>query len=145
MPAAAKKAVPAKSTAIEGQVVDKGVIDESTEWGSTDLNGRTIVFNQPNPAQLIVLRRLNRQLQAAKTEGQKFFLIAQFLDAVSALMVSDEDRVWADTEVLEGRVELDALNPLIIAAIGGNEVLAQWKTDKAAKKTAPRRVRRAGN
>lgn len=143
MPAAAKKAVPAKATAIEGVVVDARNEPTDEVWGEAELNGRTIRFNQPNPAQLIVLRRLNRQLQGAKTDGQKFFLVAQFLDAVSALMVNEEDRVWADMEVLEGRADLDALNPLILAAIGGNEVKAQWEADQAAKKTAPRRVRRA--
>lgn len=139
MPTAAKKAVPAKKNVIEGQVVDEVIIDEAVEWGSAVLSGRRIVFNQPNPAQLIVLRRLNRQLQGTKSEGRKFLLIAQFLDAVSALMVSDDDREFADLEVLEGRVDLDGMSPLIIAAIAGDEIAAEMEE----KKAAPRRVRRA--
>lgn len=139
MPTAAKKAVPAKKNVIEGQVVDEVIVDEPVEWGSAVLSGRRITFNQPNPAQLIVLRRLNRQLQGTKSEGRKFLLIAQFLDAVSALMVSDDDREFADLEVLEGRVDLDGMSPLIIAAIAGDEIAAEMEE----KKAAPRRVRRA--
>lgn len=136
MPPAAKKA----TAAIQGEIVED---TPSEEWGAAELNGRRIVFNQPNPAQLIVLRRLNRQMGSAKTEGQKFFLIAQFLDAVSALMVDQADRDWADTEVLEGRADLPELTPLIVAAVGGNETVEKWAQDKLEKQAAPRRVRRA--
>ena len=140
MPPRARKTPAATNTVIEGQVVDKAVIDEVV-WGSAPLNGRAITFNQPNPAQLIVLRRLSRKLDTAKGEGEKFFLVAQILDAVSALMVSDDDRDWVDLEVLEGRADLDAVTPLMIAAVTGTEGLAQWEAREEQPK--PRRVRRA--
>lgn len=139
MPPRARKS----STAIEGVIVDQAVLDEAPvkEWGAATLNGRSIAFNAPNPAQLIVLRRLSRKLDMAKTEGEKFFLVAQILDAVSALMMSDDDRNWADLEVLEGRADLDRVIPLMIAAITGSEGLANWEAREEQPK--PRRVRRA--
>lgn len=115
----------------------------SDEWGSAELNGRRIVFDQPNPAQLMVLRRMHRQLDMAKNPGQKFLLVAKILDAVSALIVSDADREWCDLEVLEGRADLDAVTPLIIAAIGGNELLREWERREEEPAPKPRRVRRA--
>lgn len=141
MPPRARKSAPV----IEGVIVDK--VDEAPadkEWGSAELNGRRIEFNQPNPAQLIVLRRLNRQLDTATGTGEKFLLVAKMLDAVSALMVSDVDREWADMEVLEGRADLDKVTPLMIAAIGGNEVRDSWEARQGQEEVKPpRRVRRA--
>lgn len=139
----------ARATGNAGTSVSKAIIDETgapvedapQEWGSAVLNGRRIVFNQPNPAQLIVLRRLNRQLDTAKNGSQKFLLVAKMLDATSALMVSDADREWADLEVLEGRANLDTVTPLLIVAIGGNETLAAYEAREEQPK--PRRVRRA--
>lgn len=139
----------ARATKNAGTSVSKAIIDETgapvedaaQEWGSAVLNGRAIAFNQPNPAQLIVLRRLSRQLDMAKNNGEKFFLVAKMLDAVSALMVSDADREWADLEVLEGRADLDRVIPLMVAAIGGNETLAAYEAREEQPK--PRRVRRA--
>lgn len=139
----------ARATKNAGTSVSKAIIDETgapvedaaQEWGSAVLNGRAIAFNQPNPAQLIVLRRLSRQLDMARNGGEKFLLVAKMLDAVSALMVSDADREWADLEVLEGRADLDRVIPLMIAAIGGNETLAAYEAREEQPK--PRRVRRA--
>jgi hypothetical protein len=142
MSPAAKKTAAAKTPVIEGQTVE--IIDEVAVWGQAPLNGRIITFNQPNPTQYMVMRRLARQLNAAKTDRDRFFLVAQFLDAVSALMIREEDRRYADTEVLEGRADLPELTPLLIAAIGGSETFDQWQTEgPEAKKAAPRRVRRA--
>lgn len=143
MSPAAKKTAPAKTPAIEGHVVDQVVIDEVAVWAKAPLNGRLIEFHPPNPAQLMVLRRLSRQLGSEKGQGRQFLLVAQILDAVSALMMSQEDRDWADLEVLEGRADLPELTPLIMAAIGGSDVLEKWQADQGAKKAATRRVRRA--
>lgn len=145
MSPAAKKTASAKTPAIEGQVVDQVIIDEPVAWGEAPLNGRVIRFKMPNPTQLMVMRRLSRQLNAATDDRARFFLVAQFLDAVSALMINDDDRMFADTEVLEGRADLPELTPLIVAAIGGAEVFEQWQNQTPGKKPPARRVRRARN
>lgn len=142
MPPRARKAVTQPTTAIEGEVVEK-TDTPIEEWSAAELGGRRIAFRRPSPAQLIVLRRLNRQLDTTKDFGQKFMITAKFMDAVSALMISDADREWADMEVLEGRVDLPEITPLIVAAIGGPEAHAAWKAQEADPTPPPRRVRRA--
>lgn len=141
MSPAAKKTTPPGALTVEGQVAE--VIDEAAVWGEAPLNGRIITFKMPNPTQLMVMRRLSRQLNAATEDRARFFLVAQFLDAVSALMINEDDRMYADTEVLEGRADLPELTPLIVAAIGGAEIFEQWQNQTPAKKAPARRVRRA--
>lgn len=134
-----------------GLTVDKAIVDEITsdetpeqepEWGSTELNGRRIVFKRPAPEQHMVLRRLARRLDTAKTGGEQFKVLASVLDAVSALMISEEDRDFADTEVLEGRANLEALTPLIMVAVAGNGILEKAEADAKKPRKAVRRARR---
>lgn len=113
------------------------------EWGSVEFNGRRIVFDEPDPAQMIVLRRLNRQLSGSASLQEKFVLVAKILDAVTALMVSEDDREFCDMEVLERRADLDAVMPLMMTALLGNRGVEKWKARQEEPPKPAKAVRRA--
>lgn len=102
------------------------------------LLGRDIEFKPPTPEGLMVMRRLNRQLgDAAALPSRQIILMAKILDAVSGAMVSEEDVDYVDQLVLDRKVGMEELVPMIAMAIGGQDV------GKPAPKTGPaKRVRR---
>ena len=109
-------------------------------WGVVTMKGREVVFQRPNPEQLMVLRRLARQLdEGDATPSRKLILMAKILDAASALMTTDEERDYVDQLVLERKVDIEELGPMIQVALVGDEGLKSL----TAPKTGPvRRVRR---
>ena len=109
-------------------------------WGVVTMKGREVVFQRPNPEQLMVLRRLARQLdEGDDTPSRKLILMAKILDAASALMTTDEERDYVDQLVLERKVDIEELGPMIQVALVGDEGLKSL----TAPKTGPvRRVRR---
>jgi hypothetical protein len=107
---------------------------ESKPWAVYTLCGRDIEFAEPSLEQMMVLRRLARQLDDdAVPNNRKLVLMAKVLDAVSALMVREEDVDYSDQLVLERKVSLDELGPMIRTALSGS---------KAAQSKPQRRVRR---
>lgn len=109
-------------------------------WGVFTMRGRDIVFMRPNPEQLMVLRRLSRHLdEADSTASRKLIVMAKILDAASALMTSDDDRDYVDQLVLERKVDIEELGPMIQMALVGE---AGLKTLEAPKTGPARRVRR---
>lgn len=138
----ATKAAPKKAVPIVDDSVSEETPEQEPEWGSAELNGRRIVFKRPAPEQHMVLRRLSRRLGEAKTPGEQLKVLATVLDAVSALMTSDEDRDFADLEVLEGRATMEDLTPLIMVAVAGNGILEKAADDAKKPRKAVRRARR---
>lgn len=117
------------------------VADEAESvWGSFPLHGRDVVFNRPTPEQLMVLRRLARQLdEAGALPSRKLITMAKILDAASACMVDDATRDYVDQLVLDRKIDVDELAPLIQLALVGDAGMKEL----AAPKNGPvRRVRR---
>lgn len=112
MTSGATKAVPEASDDTESA--------EPTYWATYAIGGRDIHFNMATPEQLMVLRRLARQLGDPGNEvGRQITTMAKILDAISACMSSDEERDFVDQLVLDRVVGIDELAPLIRAALAG--------------------------
>lgn len=112
--------------------------EAEAKWCVYNLQGRDIEFVQPSPEQLMVLRRVARQLNApdATISGQ-INAMAKVLDAISACMINPADSDYADNLVLDRKVDLDGLSQMIKAVLHGNSPQA------AAPKNGPKsRVRR---
>jgi len=107
-------------------------------WATHEIAGRTITFVAPTPEQLMVLRRLSRQLDDETNVKGQLITLAKVLDAVSACIATDDDRDFVDQLVLDRKAGVDELAPLIVKALRGPNA------DKAtAPKNGPaRRVRR---
>lgn len=130
------------SETIEGVVEpsgDAGPQEKPQEWWAVyRLEGRDVHFVAPTPEQLMVLRRLSRQLsQDNQSPGRVLTTIAKVLDAVSACMSSDAERDYADQLVLDRKIDIDVLSEMIQVALAGPGL-----GGAPAKKAAPRRVRR---
>lgn len=107
-------------------------------WAVHTLAGRDIEFSMPSPEQLMVLRRVARQLSAPDaTLSSQIVNMAKVLDAISACMVNPADSEYADGLVLDRTVGLEELVPMIQAVLRGPGV-----DKEPAPKTGPRRVRR---
>lgn len=111
---------------------------EATEkWAVYTLVDRDIEFMMPSPEQLMVLRRVARQLSDpnATLSGQ-IQGMAKVLDAISACMVNPADSDYADGLVLDRKIQLEDLVPMIQAVLRG-------PGKPEAPKTGPaKRVRR---
>lgn len=126
----------------EPEVVTGEVTEKAPEkpWGVFTMKDRTIVFVRPNPEQLMVLRRLARQLDEGEAvASRRLITMAKILDAASALMTNDDDRDYVDQLVLERKVDIEELGPMIQVALVGDEGL---KTLKAPTTGPAKRVRR---
>lgn len=113
---------------------------EDTKWVVYNLAGRDVEFLRPSPEQLMVLRKLARQLDDPKmTAGRQIVTMGKVLDAVSACMVNEDDGDYADGLVLDRKIDLADLTPMIVAVLTGGKGL------DSAPKTGPvkaKRVRR---
>ncbi len=94
-------------------------VDEG-KWAVYSLAGREIEFAMPSPEQLMVLRRVARQLgdPNATLSGQ-IQGMAKVLDAISACMINPADVDYADGLVLDRKLDLEALVPMIQAVLRG--------------------------
>ena len=94
--------------------------EATSKWAVYNLAGRDIEFTMPSPEQLMVLRRVARQLGDPNTtlSGQ-IQGMAKVLDAVSACMVNPADVDYADGLVLDRKLDLEALVPMIQAVLRG--------------------------
>ena len=112
---------------------------EATEkWAVYNLAGREIEFTMPSPEQLMVLRRVARQLaDPHATLSGHIQGMAKVLDAVSACMVNPADSDYADGLVLDRKIDLEGLVPMITAVLRGPN-----QDKEPAPKTGPKRVRR---
>lgn len=125
---------------LTGEVLDAKPAAPEKPWGVFTMKGRPVVFQRPNPEQLMVLRRLARHLdEGDATPSRKLILMAKILDAASALMTTDDERDYVDQLVLERKVDIDELGPMIQVALVGDEGL---KSLQAPKNGPARRVRR---
>lgn len=121
-----------------GDTVTVPDASEATDkWAVYDLAGREIEFSMPSPEQLMVLRRVARQLNAPDvTLSGQIQGMAKVLDAISACMINPADQDYADGLVLDRKLNLEALVPMIQAVLRG-----PGKSE--APKTGPaKRVRR---
>lgn len=122
---------------------DTATVPEPSEttvekWAVYTLAGRDIEFVMPSPEQLMVLRRVARQLNApTATISDHIQNMAKVLDAVSACMVNPADVDYADGLVLDRKLDLEALVPMIQAVLRGPN-----RDEKPAPKNGPKRVRR---
>lgn len=122
--------------AIEGVVESSGDTKPKEWWAVFPLKGRDVHFLPPSPEQLMVLRRLARQLNVdGQPAGRVMTTMAKILDAVSACMSSDEERDYADQLVLDREIDMDTLAQMIKAALGG-------PNRQPEKKAPAKRVRR---
>lgn len=88
------------------------------------LRGRDIEFKAPTAEQLMVMRRLSRQLgEEGRKPSRTLITLAKILDAVSACMVSEDDVDYVDQLVLDRKLGVDELAPMITVAIAGDEGL----------------------
>lgn len=111
---------------------------EDTKWVVYTLAGRDIEFIRPTPEQLMVLKKLVRQLDdPAMTSGRQIITIGKVLDAVSACMVNQDDGDYADSLILDRKIDLADLTPMVVAVLTGGK-----KPDTAPKTGPARRVRR---
>lgn len=121
---------------------DTPVVSETsddTNWVVYNLAGRDIPFLRPSPEQLMVLRKLARQLgDPAQSNSKQIIGMGKVLDAISACMVNEDDVDYADNLVLERKVEMEALTPMIVAVLTGNKAEAP-KTGPTATKRVRRR------
>lgn len=107
----------------------------SEEWAKHTFVGREITLLRPTPEQLMVLRRLARQLDDPNaTSSQTLTRMAKILDAISACIATEDDRDYVDERVLSREAGIDELAPLIQATLAG--------PGKPAKAEPKRRVRR---
>ena len=108
------------------------------KWCVYNLQGRDIEFVQPTPEQLMVLRRVARQLNAPDaTVSAQINNMAKVLDAISACMINPDDSDYADGLVLDRKVDLSQLSDMIRAVLHGTTPQAE------APKNGPKpRVRR---
>lgn len=107
-------------------------------WAVHSLAGREIEFSMPSPEQLMVLRRVARQLTVPDaTLSSQIIGMAKVLDAVSACMVNPADSDYADGLVLDRKVGLEELVPMIQAVLRGPGL-----DKEPAPTTGPKRVRR---
>lgn len=121
---------------------DTPVVTETSEtpaWVVYNLAGRDVEFVRPSPEQLMVLRKLARQLgDPNQTAGRQIVTMGKVLDAISACMVREEDGDYADSLVLDRKIDLADLTPMIVTVLTGEDA---GKTP--APKTGPaKRVRR---
>lgn len=110
---------------------------ERDKWAVYNLAGRDIEFAMPSPEQLMVLRRVARQLSdPGVTISGQIQGMAKVLDAISACMINPADVDYADGLVLDRKLDLEALVPMIQAVLRG-------PGKPEAPKTGPaKRVRR---
>jgi hypothetical protein len=106
------------------------------KWAVYNLAGRDIEFAMPSPEQLMVLRRVARQISSpdATISGQ-ITGMGKVLDAISACMVNPADSEYADGLVLDRKIELEGLVPMITAVLRGPNA-------QQAEPAKPKRVRR---
>lgn len=114
-----------------------GATEKQEKWAVYNLAGRDIEFAMPSPEQLMVLRRVARQLGDPNiTLSGQIQGMAKVLDAVSACMVNPADVDYADGLVLDRKVDIEDLVPMIQAVLRG-------PGKPEAPKTGPvKRVRR---
>lgn len=94
--------------------------EKNSKWAVYNLAGRDIEFAMPSPEQLMVLRRVARQLNDPNvTLSGQIQGMAKVLDAVSACMVNPADSDYADGLVLDRKLDLEALVPMIQAVLRG--------------------------
>lgn len=111
-------------------------------WVVYNLSGRDVEFQRPSPEQMMVLRRLARQLDDPQvTISRQFILMAKILDAISACMVKEDDVEYADQLVLERKIGMEELTPMIVAVLRGEKDPAP--TTGPVKKAPAKRVRRS--
>lgn len=110
-------------------------------WASYELRGRTLTFRAPSAEQLMVMRRVAKKMgNEATTPGRRLVLMAQILDAVSALFIEQEDSDYADELVLSREVDFEELAPMIYTAISGPSKKSEAPTNGPTKPA--KRVRR---
>lgn len=130
--ASAKKAAPTPSG-------NGAAPDAEQPWGSVTLDGVEVVFSSPTPEQLLVIRRLSRQIDRdGLTPAQMMNVLGKVLDGISAMIEDEAQRDHVDTMMLERRLDSEALTNLVRTAIAGNS------PEAAAPATGPvPRARRA--
>lgn len=110
---------------------------EPTFWATHVIGGREIHFNQPTIEQLMVLRRVARQLgDETNTYSRTLTLLGKALDAVSACISTQEESDFVDQLVLDRKIDIGELGPMVQACLAGPGA------DKPAKPEPKRRVRR---
>lgn len=107
-------------------------------WATHTIGGREIHFNQPTVEQLMVLRRLAKQLDESETNIRRLTAMAKILDAVSACMSSEAEIDFVDDLVLSRKVGMEELAPLVGVCLSG----PNGDKEPAPKNGPAKRVRR---
>ncbi len=136
MPPRARKTVPPPAA------VESASDVAEQPWATHTLRGREITFVQPTPEQLMVLRRLSRQLDTP-VASRRLITLAKMLDATSACMGSDAEREYVDQLVLDRIIDLGDLTPMITVALLGTEGVKEAGKLEAPKTGPVKRVRRS--
>lgn len=134
----AETVTPTPEEQIPAEAAEEQASEEAEDkpWATYVFDGREITFRRPSAEQLMVMRRITRDLSGAQGDMRTVRGMEKILNAVSALMMTDDDRDHADSAVLELRVGIDELIGMTVAAIVGPY------TKKAEEAKPQKRVRR---
>lgn len=120
-------------------VVEADKKDAPQWWAVHTIGGREIRFNAPSPEQMMVMRRLGKELESSGDSVSRAIVsMGKVLDAVSACMSSDDERDFVDDLVLGRKIGMEELSKMVRVALMGPNL------DKApAPKNGPaKRARR---
>lgn len=129
--------MPSKATAAVSEPSET-TAEKPKFWATHTIGGREIHFNAPTPEQLMVLRRLAKQLDESETNARRLTAMAKVLDAISACMSSEEEVDFVDGLVLARKVGMDELGPMIGVCLSGPNA----GKESAPKNGPAKRVRR---
>lgn len=122
--------------------------DQSEERPTAEVEflGRTIHVHMPTPEQLLVWQRTVEQLSRAQTAGwnaaQAMNALGRCRKIIDTVIVQQMDKDWLDDEMLEGRLDLMGILPLMTQAIEAFVEVANREDRRAVKKAGKKAVRK---
>src|SRR3990172_8277806 len=109
--------------------------------------GRTIHVHMPTPEQLLVWQRTLEQMGRAQMAGwngaQAMNALGRCRKIIDTVIVLQMDKDWLDDEMLEGRLGLMGILPLMTQAIEAFVEAGNREERRAVKKVGKKAVRKS--
>jgi hypothetical protein len=106
--------------------------------------GREIFVKMPTPEQLLVWKRVLKQLQEPEvTNGEQLIkLLERTRKLIDSILVNRADVEWLDDEMLDGNLVLNDTADIMLEAVKAFQADDNRESRRAAKKTPAKKAAR---